>query len=173
MSRTIAKSYRFSIADTTHQLTLFTEGASHQIQRGDRRLDVLAEAVSDNCLLLRIGGRSAAVYFAEASGKKYISLGGRQYVVERVLRSAAEGGSVQTQAAEMERALVSPMPGQVVKMLVSEGDRVEKDQTVAIVEAMKMENELRAPARARVRKVFAAAGDLVDAGQVIVELEGE
>ena len=65
------------------------------------------------------------------------------------------------------------MPGQVVKIQVSQGDVVHKNQTLAIVEAMKMENELKSTGPARVKKICAAEGDLVDAGQVIVELEVE
>lgn len=112
-------------------------------------------------------------YLAQEQGTRYVSIGGRQFVVEEVRDVPGRQASLPAQAAQVGAAVASPMPGQVVKILVSQGDVVEKSQTLAIVEAMKMENELRAPSRARVKRICAAAGDLVDAGQIIVELEGE
>ena len=48
---------------------------------------------------------------------------------------------------DMSRFLLCPMPGQVVRIDVVEGDIVEDGQTLAIVEAMKMENVLKAEKR--------------------------
>jgi pyruvate carboxylase subunit B len=69
------------------------------------------------------------------------------------------------------RPIVAPMPGMVVKVEVTEGDRVEAGQGVVIVEAMKMENELRASAAGVVSRVRVRAGDAVEKGQVLVDLE--
>ena len=66
--------------------------------------------------------------------------------------------------------IVAPMPGMVVKIEVSEGDRVEVGQGVAIVEAMKMENELRASGAGIVRRVHVRQGDAVEKDQVLVDL---
>jgi biotin carboxyl carrier protein len=63
------------------------------------------------------------------------------------------------------------MPGMVVKLNVAEGDLVQKNQSLAIVEAMKMENELKSPIQGRVKKINGAPGDLVDAGTPLIELE--
>lgn len=40
--------------------------------------------------------------------------------------------------------IVAPMPGKIVRVLVSEGDTVEDDQPLVVMEAMKMEHTLRA-----------------------------
>jgi len=60
------------------------------------------------------------------------------------------------------------MPGKVVKMLVEEGDMVEKGAPVVILEAMKMEHTLCAPFSGTVGDVFAGTGDFVDANVDIV-----
>lgn len=171
MTSSVATSYQFTVAGETHQVSLYSENDGYRVKVGDRQMVVQAEVISDNCLLLDLDGCSVTIYLAEEKGKIYIATGGRQFVVERVGEPAGGGISAQTQAFHTDHALTSPMPGQVVKITVREGDLVDKDQTVAIVEAMKMENELRASGRARVKKILAAAGDLVDAGQIIVELE--
>jgi biotin carboxyl carrier protein len=173
MVHRFAKTYRFIVENTTHELTLFSDQGLYQVRLGDRILEVRARPISENGLLLEIDGRQALVYLAQEKGKRFVSFRGRQYTVEEAGPAASEGRTAQTQAFQADHALASPMPGQVVKIQVAEGDMVEKNQTVAIVEAMKMENELKASARARVKKIYAQAGDLVDAGQVIVELEPE
>lgn len=66
--------------------------------------------------------------------------------------------------------LRAPMPGRVVKILVSLGEEVELGAPVVIVEAMKMENELQAPVTGSVRQILVSEGDTVDAGQPLVEL---
>jgi propionyl-CoA carboxylase alpha chain len=72
---------------------------------------------------------------------------------------------------DLSRLLLCPMPGQVVRIDVGEGDIVEDGQTLAIVEAMKMENVLRAEKRARVSKLHVAAGAVLAVDQVIMEFE--
>jgi acetyl/propionyl-CoA carboxylase alpha subunit len=67
--------------------------------------------------------------------------------------------------------LAAPMPGTVVRVLVSEGDRVEARQTLCVLEAMKMEMPLVSPYEAVVRAVHVAEGDRVTGGAVLVELE--
>jgi biotin carboxyl carrier protein len=66
--------------------------------------------------------------------------------------------------------IVAPMPGMVVKVEVSEGDRVQAGQGIAIVEAMKMENELRASAAGVVHRVHVRQGEAVEKDQVLVDL---
>jgi propionyl-CoA carboxylase alpha chain len=72
---------------------------------------------------------------------------------------------------DMSRFLLCPMPGQVVRIDVAEGDVVEDGQALAVVEAMKMENVLRAPKRARVSKVHVAPGDVLAVDAVMLEFE--
>jgi pyruvate carboxylase subunit B len=63
------------------------------------------------------------------------------------------------------------MPGLIVRVNVSVGDRVEAGQGLVVMEAMKMENELRAAAAGTVRTVRVRPGEAVEKGQVLVEFE--
>ncbi|HEV7276230.1 MAG TPA: acetyl/propionyl/methylcrotonyl-CoA carboxylase subunit alpha [Devosiaceae bacterium] len=72
---------------------------------------------------------------------------------------------------DMSRFLLCPMPGQVVRIDVAEGDIVEDGQPLAIIEAMKMENVLKAEKRARVAKICVAAGAVLPVDAVILEYE--
>ena len=73
---------------------------------------------------------------------------------------------------DLSRYLLCPMPGQVVRIDVAEGDIVEDGQPLAIVEAMKMENVLKAEKRARVSKVRVKPGAVLAVDEVILEFEG-
>ncbi|MFO8001605.1 MAG: biotin/lipoyl-containing protein [Marinilabilia sp.] len=67
--------------------------------------------------------------------------------------------------------VTAPMPGSVVKVNVSAGDKVEKGQTLLVFEAMKMENDLTAPIEGTVLEVNASEGTSIAAGEVLVVIE--
>ena len=69
--------------------------------------------------------------------------------------------------------VATPMPGKIIQILVKAGDRVKKDQPLAVLEAMKMEHTLSAPADATVEAVQVAAGDQVADGTVVVRFAKE
>jgi acetyl/propionyl-CoA carboxylase alpha subunit len=66
--------------------------------------------------------------------------------------------------------VIAPMPGTVIKVLVSPGDRVEAREPLVVLEAMKMETPLAAPYAATVAAVHVAEGDRVAGGALLVEL---
>lgn len=66
---------------------------------------------------------------------------------------------------------VAPMPGTVVRVLVSAGDEVEEGQLLLVLEAMKMEQPVPAPRAGTVAALPFAEGSLVPGGAVLVELE--
>jgi 3-methylcrotonyl-CoA carboxylase alpha subunit len=72
--------------------------------------------------------------------------------------------------------ILSPMPGRIIAVAVTEGDIVKAGQTLVTVEAMKMEHGLRAPFDGEVRELSTTEDDQVIEGKLlmkIVPLEGE
>lgn len=67
--------------------------------------------------------------------------------------------------------IIAPMPGLIVRVNVSVGDRVEAGQGIIVMEAMKMENELRATVGGTVRSVNVTSGTAVEKGALLVELD--
>ena len=66
--------------------------------------------------------------------------------------------------------VVAPMPGLVVRVRVTQGQRVDAGAGLVVVEAMKMENELRAPRGGVVTAVYVAPGATVEKGQPLVTI---
>jgi glutaconyl-CoA/methylmalonyl-CoA decarboxylase subunit gamma len=133
---------------------------------------------------LEAGARHAhahefAVDTADA-GHLQIAAAGRQFIA--VVAIASGGGSASRQPpratrdagpspAQGRQHVVAAMPGRVVRVLVSAGDRVADGQPVAVVEAMKMENELRAAKDGVVREVRVQPGAAIDTGAVVVVID--
>jgi acetyl-CoA/propionyl-CoA carboxylase biotin carboxyl carrier protein len=112
------------------------------------------------------GGREVEV---EVNGKLFRV---RVYDEERGERERPRRKAGVTQRATMEGgAVVAPMQGTIVKVLVEEGQEVAADEPVCILEAMKMESEIRAQKAGRVAKVLAQPGMTVRSGESLVIVE--
>lgn len=72
---------------------------------------------------------------------------------------------------DLSKYLLSPMPGLLVRLAVSEGEVVKAGQELAVVEAMKMENSLRAESDVVISKVLVEQGASLTVDQVILEFE--
>ena len=65
------------------------------------------------------------------------------------------------------------MPGKMIRVMVAIGAKVEKDQPIAVMEAMKMENEIRAPRSGKISQVKVTEGQIVETGTDLISIEGE
>ncbi len=74
-------------------------------------------------------------------------------------------------APNLDKKLLSPMPGLLMQLYAAAGDPVKAGQDLAVVEAMKMENVLRAEHDGVVSRVLAAVGDSLAVDQTILEYE--
>lgn len=72
--------------------------------------------------------------------------------------------------AEGAKTVTAPMPGNILKVNVQNGQAVKKGDVLVILEAMKMENEIMAPCDCTVASVNVTPGTTVDAGAVICTL---
>jgi biotin carboxyl carrier protein len=122
-----------------------------------------------NTLSLVVDGKVLTAYAAQYKDKHFVFVNGTQFTFEKPADESHKARDTSVKATGNN--VISSMPGSLVKLLVSEGDKVQADQTVAIVEAMKMENELKAPIDGKVKKINFKQGDQVDALTPIVKLE--
>lgn len=108
------------------------------------------------------------------SGER-ITLDGRQFPVRAIFTAGsvtvfADGREQSFALPDPDRAdgkqaaigrLLAPMPGQVTKLFVAEGEIVEKGAPLIVIEAMKMEHLITAPAAGKIGKLPYAVGDIV------------
>jgi biotin carboxyl carrier protein len=170
----------FSIPNMLYEVTI--DGKNHQLQleRADGiwqcRLDGLAVQVDAilnrrNVLSLLMNGKAYDIKRELTTSGLNIWVGTTRYAVQirdpRSLRRRKDGAGDDLSPKE----LVAPMPGKVVRILVSEMTEVEAGQGIVIVEAMKMQNEIKSPKKGILQKLFAAEGSNVNAGDVLAIVE--
>ena len=108
------------------------------------------------------------------SGKRkfYISLDGmpEEVVFQPLNEYANEGGAKRKKATE-PGDVTAAMPGNIIDVLVKQGDKVKAGDAVLITEAMKMETEINAGIDGEVIAVHVEKGDRVTPGEVLIEIK--
>jgi biotin carboxyl carrier protein len=147
-------------------ITMVSRGpGSPRVSVNGAEYDVAIEPATDGATLLTIGGRRILIRAGRSRNALNVALGPSSFnfVVVETGSSAARGGSA---APEM----TAPMPGKVLKILVSEGDQVAAGDPLIVLEAMKMETTLFAEGAAVVREIGVSPGQMVDHGAVLLKL---
>jgi biotin carboxyl carrier protein len=131
-----------------------------------RPVEADAVQVSPGVYSILLRGRSLEVRVEKAAVGLVVHAAGREYrVVIADPRSwRRRGGTVELEGRQQ---ILAPMPGKVVRVLVSQGQQVETGQGLFVVEAMKMQNEIRSPKSGTVERLLAREGQAVNAGEVL------
>jgi 3-methylcrotonyl-CoA carboxylase alpha subunit len=127
---------------------------------------------------LRTSSRSAESLHAELAGeihrvrcieidRELHLFGGGRHVT---LRLGSTEDALQVSAGAEEGSLLTPLPGTVVALHVTAGQRVARGAPLVTVEAMKMEHTLTAPYDGTVARVLFGLAERVAAGAILVEL---
>jgi biotin carboxyl carrier protein len=125
------------------------------------------QTIEPGCVSVLIGGRSYRVTRG-AVGEMMVN--GSALAVEvfdpRSLRGRKSGA-----ASDGRQNICAPMPGKIVRVLVSAGDLVDAGQGLVVVEAMKMQNEMKSPKTGRVIEVRTKADAAVSPGEILMVVE--
>lgn len=117
---------------------------------------------SANGYTVTVNGKKYAIAFdgdkATVNGKSY------DFNVKEGIESKSAGAS--GEGTPVKAAL----PGNVLKVLVAEGDSIEEGDVIAVIEAMKMETEIKSPVSGTVSSVEIEVGNKVQNGQVLVTI---
>ncbi len=157
---------QFQIGDVLKTITLDRDGAAYRAQIDDRVYAVRLEADHADKMIFSANDDRHTVFIAVNGSKYFVAIDGE--VIE--LSKPAARQSRRGKHHHGEDCLAASMPGQVTKVLVSEGDSVERGQTLVVLEAMKMEIKITAPHAGNVAEVLIRQGQVVDRGQALIEL---
>ena len=164
--------------------------SSHfQYGEGDDALELFVRQRDEDSFEVALGEASHLVEWlreGEAGGAR-VAVDGLQFDIDwcfpgrgEVALQIAGVGAVLTnqlaftrgdEAAGGSGSVVAPMHGNLLEVMVSEGDSVAEGDGLAVMEAMKMEHRLLAEVSGKVVAVHAAAGQQVAAGSVLLEIE--
>ena len=70
-----------------------------------------------------------------------------------------------------EKEIGANIPGTILKVLVKEGEKVEANQPIAVIEAMKMETNILAPVSGEIDKIYVNDAQQVKSGELIATLK--
>ena len=152
-----------------HAISVDSSRGTASVKIGDETLEGEVLRLTPNALSIRLGNRRRTAFIARSDEKIFVHVGGQLF--EFTEAGAERHGFAGGAGVTGDGSVSSPMPGRVVKIPVAEGQEVEKNQILVIVEAMKMENPLKSSVAGTVSKIHFSEGDLVDAGKPIVEVE--
>ena len=65
----------------------------------------------------------------------------------------------------------APIPGKILQLLVEEGENVERDQLILILEAMKMKNRILSPIKGKITQIFVIEGEIVPQDHPLIKIE--
>ena len=134
----------------------------------DTKID--AVEVAPNTYSILVNGRAFEAIVVPAAEGVLVRCAGREFHAIVSDPRAWRGGRGPLFGAEGKQKVTAPMPGKVVRVLVSAGDTVEANQGLVVVEAMKMQNEIRAPKAGTIERIFISEGQAVAAGDGLVTI---
>ncbi len=65
----------------------------------------------------------------------------------------------------------APIPGKILQLVVEEGENVERDQLILILEAMKMKNRILSPIKGKITQIFVIEGEIVPQDHPLIRIE--
>lgn len=140
---------------------------------GDKTYAVDVQHLSKQHLILRLDGKSYDILLDSDSDATTVNVNGKLATLSvrdarrQALKKLARG----TGDDKGPIVLKAPMPGLVLRLLVANGDKIEKNDGLLVIEAMKMENEIRAAAAGVVKKLHVREGQAVEKDQLLLTLE--
>jgi propionyl-CoA carboxylase alpha chain len=173
-------------SETAERSIVLLDGRSYPVSVQAREGVYRVEIEGENCLAatdwqpgevllqVRVGERCATVQIERLTGAAFRLV--HSGVIRRAQVLSARVAALlalmpEKQASDTSRLLLSPMPGLLSSVAVTQGQEVKAGEPLAVVEAMKMENILRAERDGRIARIRANPGDSLAVDQVILEFE--
>ena len=161
--------YVATVNDEPRLVSVTGADGRYRVALGDEVWEVDARLTAQGIYSLLIGGVSYVADVQDEAGACVVDVGDDRYVIRveeetrYIIRT--KGGAAEDHGA---LTLVAPLPGRIVNVAVRPGDRVEKGDTLLVIEAMKMENEFKSGAAGTVTEVRVTPGQAVNGGDVLV-----
>ena len=134
---------------------------------GGRKLDVEILSCGPGVLRAAMDGIQRSFEFRRCGDEFFVHSTAGSRVIRRLPRFPAPGASAGRSSAS------SPMPGQVLRILVEQGQAVRAGDPLVVLEAMKMEQTIETSIDGVVGAVLVRAGEVVQPGQALVQIRAQ
>ncbi len=133
------------------------------IIKGNKYHTVIKE-VEGNIATIEVNGTQYNVEMEQEVAKTKTPTIVRKPIVNKTSEGAVPAGS-------NVNALKAPLPGNIFKINVKEGDTVNAGDTLLVMEAMKMENDIRAEKSGTISAIKVKEGEAVLQGTILIEFK--
>jgi 3-methylcrotonyl-CoA carboxylase alpha subunit len=160
--------FQYLFGDEAKTVRLERDGEIARMTIGDRVYAVKVLHSRAGELTFTVDGITYTVDSAAEGSTRFVAIDGAVFELKQ-----PDPRRVQRAHHHGEDNLTAAMPGQVTKVLIGEGDIVQRGQPLIILEAMKMEIKIVAPHDGYVAKVLVKPGQVVERGQALIEMTNE
>ncbi len=157
----------------TRKFTLSSTDNSFELSQEELASLEMTQYASGNWHIIEHGvGHKAQVEICVKTRFASVRLDGRyyQFEVKDELDQLVEALGMNKVDKVYDQHVLAPMPGLVLSILVKEGEVVERDTPLLILEAMKMENVIKSAARASIESIECSLKSPVEKGQLLIKL---
>jgi len=167
-ARDLETALRYELAEETHRVSVHAfGGGAYQVMVDEVEFPAEILSLDEDHALLALNDRHVGVHFwRHPGGRVHVALPERSFDLIESAALAAAG-----EEAGGDGVVVAPMHGQLLEILVAEGDRVQRGDKLAVLEAMKMQHEILATVNGTVSAVLVTAGTQIAADARILEIE--
>ncbi len=156
--------------DDTRMLVIRPTGSdSYSVSTEDETIEATVSEQTSDSIRIDTGNERHSILFHASADDQVITIATEsiQFTVKDI------SGGEALEDAGGDGVISAPMHGQLLEVLVNEGDSVTKGQKIAVLEAMKMQHEILAEVTGTVTRVHADADTQIALGTIILEIEAE
>ncbi|MCG8582536.1 MAG: acetyl-CoA carboxylase biotin carboxyl carrier protein subunit [Bacteroidales bacterium] len=149
------------------------DGTKYKVDIDNRIYDLDLVKVESDAYSILLDGQSVNMEMIQGADINHYKVNtiNNYYEIEVIDAATRYRNASKSSLDSGGNVISTPMPGKIVKIPVSEGDTVEKGQTVVIVSAMKMESEYKSSVDGVIKHIHVAEGDAVEGHQPLIEIE--
>lgn len=153
-----------------HDVWVTRTEATVELEVDGERYEATVARREDGTVLVDLGDHA---YEVQLAGDRDALIDGRRFRFELPRFEPGGAPGEHETFVQGDGAVFPPMPGKILEVHVEEGDEVELDDDLAVLEAMKMQSTITAPRAGTVLRVHAAPGEAVEGRDLLFEIGDE
>ncbi len=172
--RQVGEDFVVMVGRQHHAIRVIRIEGGYEVSLGSNDYRIITDwKIGQPLIEAKVNNRQVCFQFDRVGVCYRLSQRGTQIDALVVIPRAAELAQhmIEKEPPDLSKFLISPMPGLLVRLAVSEGDEIKAGEELAVIEAMKMENSLRTDEDVTIAKVLASEGDSLMVDQPILAFE--
>jgi 3-methylcrotonyl-CoA carboxylase alpha subunit len=158
--------------NTQYDVLLEPDGEDYVLTVNGEKQKLNAKKSDSNLFTVTNDNVKTNVYVAEDVNRFYVNIEGTGFTFDKCKEEESSFGEEEKMSADKD-IVKPPMPGSIVKVLVTKDQKVSDGDALIIIEAMKMETTLYSSISGIVTEVNVSAGEQVDSDKILLIVEKE